>query len=320
MCSLTLALAGLSTGLQVYGQSQQTKAAVASANAQAQAAADQAAAARAQAEYQRQQAQANYQNAEIQSRKGEQISEQFLQKQQQLDARRRIAVAQNNAQMGASGIVSNVGSGLDILSGINSSWEQDSINLLGSQRNAVYDNYTQEVNYRNQGNAQTAQAFNTELNAQQYDRLSDSYVDQAKSAAKMGQIGMIGTLLGGAISMYGMAKGAGTSGGTAGSGTAQMPTAAGYRAIGTDSAFGGMSGYTPQSPKLEGPDYELVRRLSADLPIPVIGEGRVHTPQEAVQMLASGAWAVVVGGAITRPLEITGRFIKAITEYDKEGQ
>ena len=218
MCSLTLALAGLTTGLSMYGQAQQTKAAVASANAQAQAAADQAAAARAQAEQQRQQAEAEYQNARIQNRKGEQISEQFLQKQQELDARRRIAIAQNNAQMGASGIMSNVGSGLDILSGINSSWEQDSINLLGNQRNAVYDNYTQEVNYRNQGNALTAQAFNTELNAQQYDRLSDSYVDQAKQAAKAGQIGMFGTLLGGATQMIGMAKGGSGSSGSSNSG------------------------------------------------------------------------------------------------------
>lgn len=89
--------------------------------------------------------------------------------------------------------------------------------------------------------------------------------------------------------------------------------------LGMDLVGTTMSGYTPQSPKLDGPDYELVRRLSADLPIPVVGEGRIHTPQDAVQMLASGAWAVVVGGAITRPLEITGRFIKAISEYNKEG-
>lgn len=209
-----MALVGLQTGLSMYGQHQQTKAAVASANAQAQAAADQAAAARAQAETQRQQAEASYQNARVQSRKGEQVAQQFLQKQQELDARRRIAIAQNNAQMGAAGIMSNVGSSLDILSGINSSWEQDSLNLLGNQRNATYDNYVQEVNYRNQGNAQTAQAFNTELTAQQYDRLSDSYVDQAKQAAKMGQIGMFSTLLGGAASMIGMKGAGGGSGGS----------------------------------------------------------------------------------------------------------
>lgn len=217
MCSLTMALVGLQTGLSMYGQHQQTKAAVASANAQAQAAAEQAAAARAQAEMQRQQAEASYQNARVQSRKGEQVAQQFLQKQQELDARRRIAIAQNNAQMGASGIMSNVGSSLDILSGINSSWEQDSLNLLGKQRDATYDNYVQEVNYRNQGNAQTAQAFNTELTAQQYDRLSDSYVGQAKQAAKMGQIGMFSTLLGGAASMIGMKGTEGNAGSTGGS-------------------------------------------------------------------------------------------------------
>ena len=60
-----------------------------------------------------------------------------------------------------------------------------------------------------------------------------------------------------------------------------------------------MSGYTPQSLRLEGPDYQLVRRLAETVTIPVIGEGRVHAPEEAVRVLQAGAWAVVVGGAIT---------------------
>ena len=42
------------------------------------------------------------------------------------------------------------------------------------------------------------------------------------------------------------------------------------------------------------------------------GEGRVHSPEQAVEMLNAGAFAVVVGGAITRPLEIAQRFIKAV--------
>lgn len=244
MCSITMALAGLSTGLQMYGQQQQTKAAVASANAQAQAAADQAAAARAQAEQQRQQAEASYQNARIQSRKGEQVAEQFAQKQQQLDARRRLAIASNNAQMGAAGIVSGVGSGLDILTATNDAWEQDSINLLENQRNATYDNYVQEVNYRNQGNAQQAQAFNTDLTAQQYDRMSASYVDQAKQAAKMGQIGMFSTLLGGAASMYGMASSAKQATTKAANSVAQTPTAAPYQSVAIDNTFAGNAFHT----------------------------------------------------------------------------
>ena len=73
-----------------------------------------------------------------------------------------------------------------------------------------------------------------------------------------------------------------------------------------------MSGYTAHSVKLDGPDYELVRKLSATVDIPVIGEGRVHSPEQAVEILDAGAYAVVVGGAITRPLEIAQRFIKAV--------
>lgn len=246
MCSITMALAGLSTGLSMYGQHQQTKAAVASANAQAQAAADQAAAARAQAEQQRQQAEASYQNARIQSRKGEQVAEQFAQKQQQLNARRSLAIASNNAQMGAAGIVSGVGSGLDILTATNDAWEQDSINLLENQRNATYDNYVQEVNYRNQGNAQQAQAFNTDLTAQQYDRMSASYVDQAKQAAKMGQIGMFSTLLSGAASMYGMRSAGGSTAPTATetAAAAQTPTAAPYQSVAIDNTFAGNAFHT----------------------------------------------------------------------------
>ncbi len=75
-----------------------------------------------------------------------------------------------------------------------------------------------------------------------------------------------------------------------------------------------MSGYTPHSEKTEGPNYELVQKLVEALPIPVIAEGRVHYPDQAKKMLELGAHAVVVGGAITRPLEIAQRFYKAIEE------
>ena len=84
--------------------------------------------------------------------------------------------------------------------------------------------------------------------------------------------------------------------------------------LGMDLVGTTMSGYTPQSPKLDGPDYELVKKLSEAIDVPVIGEGRVHSPQQAVDMLKAGAFAVVVGGAITRPLEIAQRFIQAVEE------
>jgi N-acylglucosamine-6-phosphate 2-epimerase len=74
-----------------------------------------------------------------------------------------------------------------------------------------------------------------------------------------------------------------------------------------------LSGYTENSPRLEGPDLELVARLARrNLPIPVIAEGRIHTPEQARAVLDAGAFAVVVGGAITRPQQIAMRFAKAI--------
>lgn len=73
-----------------------------------------------------------------------------------------------------------------------------------------------------------------------------------------------------------------------------------------------MSGYTPYSPQTTEPDFALVKRLSQELNIPVIAEGRIHTPELARQMLTAGAYAVVVGGAITRPLEIARRFIEGV--------
>ena len=58
----------------------------------------------------------------------------------------------------------------------------------------------------------------------------------------------------------------------------------------------------------------LMERLAKDIDIPVIGEGKIHYPDQAVKALQTGAWAIVVGGAITRPLEIAQRFQNAIKE------
>jgi N-acylglucosamine-6-phosphate 2-epimerase len=69
-----------------------------------------------------------------------------------------------------------------------------------------------------------------------------------------------------------------------------------------------MSGYTPYSPQLVDPDLELVSRLSKHFN--VIAEGRIATPEQARAALDAGAMAVIVGGAITRPLQITKRFAK----------
>lgn len=83
--------------------------------------------------------------------------------------------------------------------------------------------------------------------------------------------------------------------------------AAGVDMIGTT-----LSGYTSYTQESDEPDYELVKNLSKVINIPIIAEGRIHYPSQAAKMLELGAYAVVVGGAITRPLEITQRFVSTM--------
>lgn len=78
-----------------------------------------------------------------------------------------------------------------------------------------------------------------------------------------------------------------------------------------------MSGYTEDSPKQRDPDLELVANLSRAVSVPVLAEGRYRTPQQAANALAVGALAVVVGGAITRPQEITRYFVEELQHSAK---
>ncbi len=76
-----------------------------------------------------------------------------------------------------------------------------------------------------------------------------------------------------------------------------------------------MSGYTPYTEgNCKGPDFELIKALSENINIPIIAEGKIHYPEQAKKALELGAYAVVVGGAITRPREIASRFIDAINK------
>lgn len=81
-------------------------------------------------------------------------------------------------------------------------------------------------------------------------------------------------------------------------------------AAGADVVSTTLSGYTG-GPVPDGPDLDLVEQLADALEIPVVAEGRISSPEEVAEALRRGAWAVVVGGAITRPGQITARFAAA---------
>lgn len=82
---------------------------------------------------------------------------------------------------------------------------------------------------------------------------------------------------------------------------------AGVHIVGTT-----LAGHTPYSRQGDGPDFELLARLVADLEVPVLAEGRIHTPALAAEALRLGAHSVVVGTAITHPTSITSWFVDAL--------
>ena len=71
-----------------------------------------------------------------------------------------------------------------------------------------------------------------------------------------------------------------------------------------------LSGYTGERKKTDGPDFDLLGRMVAAFgdATPVLCEGRIHTPDQLAQVMAMGAWAAVVGTAITHPTSITRWF------------
>jgi N-acylglucosamine-6-phosphate 2-epimerase len=84
--------------------------------------------------------------------------------------------------------------------------------------------------------------------------------------------------------------------------------------LGADLISTTLFGYTEETagPKEQGPALDLLEQLKNHMTVPVILEGRIWHPEEVTAAFNRGAYAVVVGSAITRPQLITARFLKAI--------
>lgn len=89
----------------------------------------------------------------------------------------------------------------------------------------------------------------------------------------------------------------------------QLAEKLGFDLIGTT-----MAGYTPYTKGRSLPDLELIEKYSKELNVPIIAEGGIWSPEDLKNVYKAGAFSAVCGTAITRPMDITKRFVKALDE------
>ena len=82
--------------------------------------------------------------------------------------------------------------------------------------------------------------------------------------------------------------------------------------LGFDCISTTLSGYTSYSTQSKGADFDLLEKLVKTVNIPVICEGKINTPEDLKKAFELGAYSAVVGGAITRPQQITRRFTEVL--------
>ena len=86
-------------------------------------------------------------------------------------------------------------------------------------------------------------------------------------------------------------------------------------AVGFDIVSTTLSGYTQETHGRILPDLDLVAHVVEHVRIPVLAEGQIATHKEFVECFALGAYAVVIGTAITRPQIITERYVEAFEAW-----
>ncbi|MGI9035083.1 MAG: N-acetylmannosamine-6-phosphate 2-epimerase [Pyrinomonadaceae bacterium] len=81
--------------------------------------------------------------------------------------------------------------------------------------------------------------------------------------------------------------------------------------IGFDAVITTLSGYTENTKHITKPDFNLVEKLAARISVPVICEGRLRSAEDVKRAFDCGAFAVVVGSAITGVDGLVKNFVSA---------
>lgn len=84
--------------------------------------------------------------------------------------------------------------------------------------------------------------------------------------------------------------------------------------LGFDYIGSTLRGYTEYTKGIPIPDYDLLKKMRSELSAKIIAEGGIWELGQLERVLACDPYAVVIGSAITRPMDITKRFAKV---FDK---
>lgn len=84
--------------------------------------------------------------------------------------------------------------------------------------------------------------------------------------------------------------------------------------LGFDCVSTTLYGYTNETKghKLYDEDFAFLKSVVNEVSLPVIAEGNIMTPEMLKRAFELGVFSVVVGGAITRPQQITARFVEQL--------
>lgn len=81
--------------------------------------------------------------------------------------------------------------------------------------------------------------------------------------------------------------------------------------IGVDVISTTLSGYTSETKYVQEPDFQLLEKLAKKLEIPIICEGRLRSADDVKRAFDCGAFAAVVGSAITGIDGLVEQFVAA---------
>lgn len=82
--------------------------------------------------------------------------------------------------------------------------------------------------------------------------------------------------------------------------------------LGFDIAGTTLRSYTRETAGASIPDYDMLHQMTTELSIPIIAEGGIWEVGQLQKVYKEKVLSVVIGTAITRPRDITRRFVNAI--------